>query len=477
MRKGTKDLTQGNILKALVSLSIPIVGTSFVQMAYNLIDLIWIGRLGSNAVAAVGTVGFYTWLGFGVILITKVGAEVGVSQSAGRKKLAEEKEFARNSLQFNITTSLIYAAMMLLFSGFLISVFNIKDNTVVVMAIKYMKIIAFGIPFFFINPVFSGIMNGRGDSRTPFLINAAGLAINILLDPLLIFGYGIVPALGVRGAAIATVFSQFSATMIFVWIFFVKHRVYKTFSLFRKPDLSYFKRIGSVGSPIGLQSAMFTIFAMILARLIAKWGAVPIAAQKIGSQIEAISWMTASGFSSAMSAFVGQNFGADKWDRIKRGYWTGMGTISMLGVIATVLFVIFPEPIFRFFIEDPETIRCGAVYLRILGYSQIFMSLEIASTGAYNGLGKTIPPSVITIFFTGLRIPAAYILSSEDILGLNGIWWSISMTTVLKGTILLLFFSVYLKQHPDKCPDNWIKQFIFRQECKALRDKRSITGK
>ena len=477
MKKSTKDLTQGNILKALISLSVPIVGTSFVQMAYNLIDLIWIGRLGSNAVAAVGSVGFYTWLGFGVILISKVGAEVGVSQSAGRKNLLEEKEFARNSLQFNIITSILYALMMLLFSSQLISLFNIKETEVVSMAISYMKIIAVGIPFFFINPVFSGILNGKGDSRTPFLINAGGLVMNIVLDPLLIFGYGFIPGLGVRGAAIATILSQFTVTMIFVYIFFVRDRIYKTFSLFRKPDLTYFRKIASVGSPIGLQSSMFTIFAMILARLIARWGAVPIAAQKIGSQIEAISWMTASGFSSAMSAFVGQNFGADKWERIKRGYWTGMGAISGLGVLATILFVIFPEQIFHVFIQDPETVRCGAVYLRILGYSQIFMSLEIASTGAYNGLGKTIPPSVITILFTGLRIPAAYLLTAESILGLDGVWWSISMTTVLKGTILLMFFNIYLTQHPDKCPENRIKQFIFRQECKALRDKRSITGK
>lgn len=437
-------LTEGKILPTLIKLALPIMGTSFVQMAYNMTDMIYIGRLGSSAVAAVGTAGFFTWFAMAFILISRVGAEIGVAQSIGRNDIKAAKKYSRNALILNIILGVIYASFLILFRKGLIGFFNLENKNVVQMAVDYLVLIAIGINFYFINPVFTGIYNGSGDSRTPFRFNVIGLLANIILDPVLIFGLGPIPAMGVKGAAIATVFSQIVVTILFI-VSAKGSLLIKNFS-FRKFDMDYMKSIFNYGLPVALQNGLFCIFAMIIARIVSGWGEVPIAAQKVGSQIESISWMTAGGFQTAISTFIGQNYGAGRWDRITKGYKLGMISVGILGIFATVLLIFGASPIFSFFIPEKETLPYGIAYLRILGISQLFMCIEIATAGAFNGMGKTMPPSLVSTVFTGLRIPLALILSSPNLLGLNGIWWSISITSIIKGIVLTPWFYIYLKK-------------------------------
>lgn len=442
--KKTNNLTQGSIFKTLIGLAIPIMLTSFVQMAYNMVDMIWIGRIGSNAVAAVGTAGFFIWFGMAFILVPKIGAEVGVAQSIGKENIDLAKKYVRHTLQLIIILGVVYGTILVLFRNQLIGFFNIDDIEVVNMSISYLVIIALGIPFYFINPVFTGIFNGYGDSRTPFIINTIGLVTNIIMDPILIFGAGIFPELGVKGAALATIGSQFIVSMIFIYHIRRSMPLISRVNLLRTPDKNILKHVTKLGLPVALQSGAFTAFSMILGRIIAQWGPIPIAVQKVGSQIEAISWMTASGFSTALSSFVGQNYGSNRWDRIYKGYKSALGIVCMVGIFATCLLIFGARPVFSLFIPEKETIEYGVVYLRILGLSQFFMCIEIATSGAFIGLGKTIPPSIVSILFTGLRVPAAIILSSEALLGLNGVWWSISMSSILKGIILTICFVIVL---------------------------------
>lgn len=433
-------LTEGGIFQALVRLALPIMGTSFAQMAYSLTDILWIGKVGSSAVAAVGTAGFFTWLGMAFILIPKIGAEVGVAQSIGRNDKVEIKHYIRHSLQMIVFLAVIYSSILILFRNQLIGFFDLGDAEVINMATSYLVIIGSGILFYFINPVFTAIFNGYGDSTTPFLINLVGLVLNIILDPILILGWGKVPAMGVVGAGIATISAQFIVTLIFVFRIRKNVPIFEKVNFLKKPDFYHVRRIVKLGLPVAVQSGSFSIFAMFIAKIIAQWGPIPIAVQKVGSQIEAISWMTASGFQTALGAFVGQNYGANKWNRIYKGYISGIGIVSIIGLFATCLLIFGAEPLFSLFIDEEEAIRQGAIYLQILGFSQLFMCVEIATAGAFNGLGRTVPPSIVGILFTGLRVPAALILSAESILGLEGVWWSISLSSVFKGVILVTWF-------------------------------------
>ena len=444
-----RRLTEGSITGTLVKLAIPIMATSFVQMAYNMMDMIWLGRVSTNAVAAAGTAGFFTWFGTALFMTPKIGAEVGVAQSYGRDDMEDARKYVSHTIQLDIIVAIIYSLLLILFRHQIIGFFDLGDSEVIGMATDYLFIISMGLVFYFLNPVFSGIFNGSGNSTTPFKVNAIGLIINMILDPLMIMGIGPFPKMGIKGAALATIIAQFAVTIIFLKVSRSKSDLFSHLNIFQMPDKDYLKKIFKLGLPASVQTGLFATIAMIIAKIIAKWGPTPIAVQKVGSQIESLSWMTAGGFSTAISAFIGQNYGAGKWERIHKGYGKGLVIVGIIGIFATCLLTFGASPVFRLFIPyDKEAIDMGVTYLRILGLSQFFMVVEIATQGAFNGLGKTIPPAFIGILFNGLRIPAALILSSTS-LGLNGVWWSISISSVCKGIILVTWYIILLKKSPN----------------------------
>lgn len=434
------NLTSGHIGKTLTKLALPIMGTSFVQMTYNLTDMFWVGKLGSNAVAAVGTAGFFTWFAFSLILLSKVGAEVFVAQYLGRGDEEGAQNYARSAIHLNLFLAVGYGLILFYFRFYLIGFFNLGDQTVITMGEEYLALISTGIVFMFINPVLTSIFNGAGNSKIPFIINLTGLVINMVLDPILIRGLGPIGAMGVLGAAIATVVSQLIVTIIFVAVMAASRDPFFKINIFKKIDGARIKYILVLGYPVGIQNGLFSIIAMIIARIISVYGPEAIAAQKLGSQIESITWMTAGGYSTAISAFVGQNYGAKKYDRILKGYFSGLRLMSAIGVFATVLLFVFSEQLFGIFLSDPRTIAIGAAYLRIIAISQWFSTLEISNQGAFNGLGKTLYPSLVGIIFNIARIPMAYFLSINLNLGLEGVWWAITISSIFKGLVLFGFF-------------------------------------
>lgn len=440
------DLTKGRIFTSILFLALPIMGTSFVQMAYNLTDMIWIGRVGSHATAAVGTAGFFMWFASGLIFLCRIGAEVLVAQSVGKKNLAEGKSVVQNVLQMIIILGLISGGILFAFNKPLIGFFNLDDVHVVEMATSYLKVVSIGLVFFFINPIFTAIFNGYGKSGVPFAINTIGLVYNIVMDPMLIFGIGPFPEMGVIGAGIATITAQLVVTIVFV-IYIKKQKdihIFEGLRILNKPNLERVRNIVKIGLPVGLQSILFTFIAMVIARIIADWGYVAIAVQKVGTQIESISWMTASGFSTATSTFVGQNYGANQYKRIVKGYEVSLAIMSVIGLMTSLTLIFLAEPVFKIFIDEPDAVREGVIYLRILGVSQFFMCIEIMTNGAFNGLGKTMYPAVNSVVFNAMRIPMALILSSTA-LSLSGVWWSISISSIFKGVIIVSLFLKVLR--------------------------------
>lgn len=442
------DLTEGRIAEKLVKLALPIMATSFIQMAYNLTDMLWVGRAGSGAVAAVGTAGFFSQLAVALAMISKVGAEIKVSQSIGRKDEKAAKKYVTTALQMIIYTSILMGLIILMFKSQFIGFFGLESKEVVSMAETYLSIIALGMAVTNLIPVFTAIFNGSGNSKTPFIINTVGLVFNMVLDPILIFGLGPIPKLGVLGAALATIGSQAIVVACFIISIIKSNEKYLKVNLFSKIDMDAVISLCKLGLPSGVQSGLFTVFSILIARVIAGWGEVPIAAQKVGCQIEAITWMTAGGFSTALSSFVGQNYGAGKFDRIKKGYKATIMIAGVVGIFATLLLVIGGEWIFSLFINEPDAILVGKDYLKIMGYTQLFMCIEITTVGVFNGLGKTTIPAVSSIILTGARIPMALVLSRPELLGLNGVWWSISISMVLKGiTIVSILWYLVKKKN------------------------------
>ncbi len=445
MKNRQTDLTHGPILGHLFRLALPTIGASFMQMTYSLTDMIWLGRVGADAVAAVGVAGFYVWFGFSLLLITRVGAEVGVSQALGRKEPSTVLRFIRHALFWAVIISAVYAFASFVWARELIGFFGISSANVNNDGSLYLRIVSLGFLFTFVNPTFAGIYNGMGNSRSPFWYMTAGVLLNLVLDPVLIFGWWIFPEMGVTGAAWATFASQLLVFGIFLIRFvWMQEMVQLHLAQFRF-DRAISKKIFSLGIPVASESALFAFFAMIIARMVAEYGAVAIAVQSIGGQIEAISWMTSTGFATALGSFTGQNYGAGNWQRIRKGYQYTLLIGTVLGLTVTGVFLLFGKSIFSVFLSDPESQRLGAVYLYILAVSQVFMIYEITTRGAFNGIGQTIPPSVTGIVFTGLRIPIAWLLTAFSSYGLFGIWGAISLTSIFKGLLLPLWFWLVLK--------------------------------
>lgn len=443
------DLLEGPIAGTLTRLAFPIMGTSFIQMGYNLVDMIWIGRLGSNAVAAVGAAGMFMWLANGVTMIPRIGGQVTVGQQLGAGNEERGAEFARGALRMGAFLGILYGLISVLFNKQLIGFFKLNSPDVIWDARVYLMITCGIIVFSFLDQIIGGILAAMGNTVTTFRVTTVGLVINLVLDPVLIFGMGPLEGMGVAGAALATVLAQIIVFVLYLKAVWREPVIFGRIHLLLRTPREHIREIVKIGLPSAMQDALMSMISMVIARFIAGWGDAAVAVQKVGSQIESISWMMAGGFSTAVNAFIAQNYGAGKKSRIKQGYKKAIGIMAVWGIITTLLLWVFPEFFFKIFIKEADVIPMGVDYLRIIGISEIFMCLEGAATGAFQGMGKTVPPSVTGILFNALRIPAAILLSATG-LGLNGVWWALSLSCVLKGTVLPIWFTVVLKKYDKR---------------------------
>ena len=212
--------------------------------------------------------------------------------------------------------------------------------------------------------------------------------------------------------------------------------------------LEYVQGICKIGIPTALQGMVYCFISMVLTRMVAGFGPEAIATQRVGGQIESISWNTADGFGAAMNAFIGQNYGAGKTERVKKGYRASLCTVGIWGILITLVFVVVPVPIASVFFHEKTAIATAVDYLIIVGYSEAFLCVELMTVGALSGLGRTRLCSVISIVFTSLRIPLAIILSS-GVLGILGIWWALTTTTMMKGIIFTCAFFIIMRKMTD----------------------------
>ncbi|MGN1167736.1 MAG: MATE family efflux transporter [Lachnospiraceae bacterium] len=435
-------LTEGPILKTLLGLALPIMASSFLGTIYNIMDMAWIGVLGSKAVAAVGVGGMYIWLSQSLSSLAKMGAQVYVAQCIGQGRREKASEYAKAALQLTFVFAFVFAMVCVSCTDTLVGFFRLGDDKTIEQAVEYMKIVCGLVLFSYLNVVITGIYTAQGNSKTPFFANLTGLIVNMILDPVLIFGLGIFPEMGVSGAAIATVTAQAIATGVLAAdIFFArdKENILNGTHFFKVTEKVYYAGVFKIGGPTAIQSAMYCMISMVLARMAAAFGADAVAVQRVGGQIESISWNTADGFAAAMNALAGQNYGAGKMERVRKGYQISFITMAVWGSLIMFAFLIFPDAISRIFFHEPEVIRISAKYLIIIGFSEACMCIELMTVGTLSGLGKTRLCSVISILMTASRIPIAMSLCKTS-LGLNGVWWAMTLTSVAKGLVFFLAF-------------------------------------
>lgn len=426
------DLTKGNVLKVLITLALPIMASSFFQFSYNIIDMIWVGNLGSNAVASIGSSSFFINLGNSINAFVVIGTGIKVSHAIGEKNEKEVNEYIASGIILNLLIAIIYCIIVVLFGRNFIGFLNINNPIVEEDSYRYLLINVPILFFTFFNTLFIRIFNSFGNNKSALVINIIGIIINIILDPIFIY----ILDLGVSGAALSTLIGTL---IVFILLLYNGKSVLKI-NIKDKINLNKIKMITILGMPMSMQRVLFTLINIVLARIVGGFGADAIAAQKIGLQIESIIYMVIGGLNGAITGFVGQNYGAKKYERINKGY----NTATVIGIIyalfVTIVFIFMPEILVKLFVREENTIYIASSYLRIISISQIFSTIEMISNGVFTGLGKPKIPAIISIVFTLFRIPMALIFIK--FFDVNGIWLSISLSSILKGITAYLVYKL-----------------------------------
>ncbi len=443
------SLTEGSILRVLTSLSLPIVAAAFLSTLYSVVDMAWIGLMGGEVLAGVGTGSMYVWLSQGHVALSKMGGQILMAQELGAGNKETAAKYAWETIHLTILSGILYGILSVIFVEPMIAFYKLGSPVAIDAARTYIYIVCGLIIFSYMGQTLTGLYTAQGDSKTPLKANIAGLVINLVLDPVLIFGLGPFPELRTAGAAIATVAAQFVTMVILlvgIWKNHSEGNVLRQMKPTWRADKKFRNRIMKMGWPNAVQGLVYCGISMILSRMVSVFGDIIIAVFRVGGQVEAISWNVANGFGAAMNAFAAQNYGAGKMERVNKGYRLSAITVVAWGLATTALFIVFPEQISGLFFHTEMEIQESVYYLVIVGLGQAFMCLELMSVGAISGLGNTAVCSVISIVFTAIRIPMAMVLCATN-LGANGLWWALTISTTLKG---VLFYGAFKRESKKK---------------------------
>lgn len=438
-----QKLLEGPILKSLLALAVPIALANVLQAAYQLIDAYWVGRLGGSAVAAVSVTTPVMFLTIGLGAGLALAGSTLIAQYFGARNQEMVDHVAAQTLLMIVLVSVFLSVVGYVFSPMLLRLMGVAPD-VYPGALGFMRVSFAGLVFNFFFFMFQSIMRGIGEAKLPVFIVLGTVILNFILDPPLIFGWGPIPAQGVKGAALATLLTQSLAALVGMGVLlsgrFAVHLVWRDFV----PDLAYVKRAFLLGFPASIEQSARALGITVLTFLITSFGTLTLAAYGVGSTILQVVMIPAMGLSMAVSALVGQNIGAGNIERAERigrlGAWLGFGILSVFGVIA---FVFAPQLVAFFVPGDPQVIAHGTVFLRTMSLAWGFLGAQFSLTGVLRASGNMVETMVLTLVSQWvLQFPLAYVLSKHTTLGERGIWWAFPVTNVL---IVLATLAVYAK--------------------------------
>ena len=450
MKSHHVDLLNEAIAPALTRLALPIMATSLVQMLYNLTDMAWIGRLGAGAVTAVGSAGMYTWFSQGFAILARTGGQVKTAHCLGAGENDSAAQYARGALQLGILFAVLYGLVSLFGASRLIGFFKLNSPEVIAQAEWYVRIACGLVIFSYLNAILTGLLTAAGNSRTPFIVNVAGLVFNVVLDPVLIFGIGPFPELGVSGAAAATVTAQALVSLLFFKAVLREKVLFPHLRLWVLVPVKVWREIVRIGVPSAVQNLIYAGISMILTRLITGWGDLAVAAQRVGSQIESVSWMVGDGFSAAVNAFLGQNYGAKRYDRVLESFWFCVKVSAVfLMTLAVVSFIGAPQIMRVFRKEDLDVIEIGTWAMRFQCLTLPLSAWIIMSNMLTQTIGYGFRASFVAAGRQGLfLIPALFVLPVR--FGIRGLQWCQPVADALTFVLGAVIVLGILKELKDK---------------------------
>lgn len=454
---------RGPLVPVILRLAGPVVLMMYLQGAYNIIDTVWVGRLlGNLALAGIASGGFVLWAIFGLTNLSAMGTSAMVARRIGEGDQAAAEVTATRGLAYALALSLVVGTALWVLTPTLFQVMGTSEE-VTRRGAGYLRVILAGCPLIFLSFQILRTFQAAGDTVTPMWLMATTLLINTGLDPVFMLGLGGLPAMGLPGAALATVVARLVFVVLGLRLLAGRKRI-------GRPDASSARRLGKlrpaviegaiglradawkrwdwslllrmmqIGLPMAVSQTLFPAVYMVITRLPASYGPEYVAALRIGHTVEGVSFFLALGFSVAAATCIGQNLGAGKPGRAARAGWLAAGMVAGALAVFGLCFFLLSGPIASVFTSDPAVVRAAALYLEILAVSQAFMGLEIVLGGAFAGAGNTVPPMAIFVPLNVARIPMAYALAGPAGLGVSGVWWAISGSTILKGLAVGAWF-------------------------------------
>jgi putative MATE family efflux protein len=432
-------ILNGPILKTMVLLAWPVMVTSALLALYNLVDAFWLGRLSTAAVAAPGMAWpiLFFFMSFAGGFQAAGSTFVAQHFGAGDRRGAEES--AGQLLGFLWILSVILGALGYGLAPTVLRLIRAPEE-VFPYALTYLRIECMGLPIMFVAQAFGGFMVGLGQTRFLMYINASSLLLNAVLDPVFIFGWGPIPAWSVAGAAWATVLSRAVVAAVGLGILFSGKRGLRLSLWDLWPRLSRVLPILRVGLPNVLDQASTSFGFVVMMGLVAGFGTTVVAAYTVGNRIINLINVVSWGAGSALVAMIGQNLGAENYERATQVARRGITAtfLALVGLYGITL--LLRRPMFAMFVSDPNVIQEGVWYIAIFGISIPFFGLFDASAAVFRGAGHTVPPMIMAIVrLWGLRVFLAWFFGYQLGFGTTGMWVGMTLSNVLAGIALVLW--------------------------------------
>ena len=439
-RKIEKGLVEGRLSRSIWKLAAPMMIGGALQDLFSLVDLFFVGRLGHVEVAALSIAGTVVAILMMLVMGIAVGTTALVAHFTGEKNY----EMSDKVLGQTLILGLAGSGLMVLASFFLVEpllkLFG-ASGEVLVYAAQYLKI-TFGFSFFIF--FFFGInqaLRGSGDAKTPLYALVIANILNIVLDPMLIMGYGPFPKMGVAGSALATALTRGVGLLFLFGHLLFGHSTLHLKLKYLQPNVSLMERIVSIGSFASLQVLIREISFLFLMRLVTSFGAITLAAYGIGSRLRTFIMVPGNGLANSAAVLVGQNLGAGKPERAQKAAWRTVLYYEIILMPIVLLFILLAPDIVKIFNDHPEVVTIGSSFLRYLAVTFPFLAFSLVFSQAMNGAGDTKTPTIINaIGQLGFRIPAAYICALSLGMGYKGIWLGINASDLVQGLGMIFIF-------------------------------------
>ncbi len=430
-----RDLTEGSIVKTMVITAVPMILALLLQTGFNVVDAIYVGHISAEAIAAVSLAFPIMFFVFAVAGGIGVGATSSIAQFIGAKKLEKADNVAEHALLAGFCLGIFLSIFGLIFGRSILGLMGTKQ--LVELSFEYLSIIFIGVPFMILFVIGNSIFRGEGDTKTPMGFMIVATIINIILDPIFIFSFG----LGVRGAAIATLISNIVGTSL-VFFGFARGKSFVKIKLSHfRFDSKILKMIFRIGFPSSLSQISMSVSLFVMMKIVGYFGMYAIAAFGIIFRLDSIAILPSIGLMMAVVPIVGQNIGARKFDRVEKTTYIGASIAATFTAIVGICFFLFPKFFISLFNSQPEVLKYSMMYLRTVTLTYAFIGVSIIIGGSFLGLGNSLSTLLLTLFrVIILVIPIALLLAFIFKLKLLGVWLAYAISNVLAALFSLFLF-------------------------------------